>query len=82
MDVMYENALRGIFLSIVDGSLNPISMSELDQALLKEVTAENRGFGMHGFKKGMMMPTMNGNQLQSLWWCGVFRVSYLPFYPD
>ena len=31
------------FLSIVDGSLNPVPLCDLDQVLLKEVMAENRG---------------------------------------
>ena len=30
-------------LSIVDGSANPVPMCDLDQVLLKEVMAENRG---------------------------------------
>ena len=30
------------FLSIVDGSLNPVPLSDLDQVLLKEVMAANR----------------------------------------
>ena len=31
------------FLSIIDGSLNPVPLCDLDQVLLKEVMAENRG---------------------------------------
>ena len=31
------------FLSIVDGSLNPVPLRDLDQVVLKEVMAENRG---------------------------------------
>ena len=31
------------FLSIVDGFLNPVPLCDLDQVLLKEVMAENRG---------------------------------------
>ena len=31
------------FLSIADGSLNPVRLCDLDQVLLKEVMAENRG---------------------------------------
>ena len=31
------------FLSIADGSLNPVALCDLDQALLKEVMAKNRG---------------------------------------
>ena len=30
------------FLSIVDGSLNPVPLCDLDQVVLKEVMAENR----------------------------------------
>ena len=33
----------GRFLSIVDGSLNPVPLCDLDEVLLKEVMAENRG---------------------------------------
>ena len=31
------------FLSIVDASLNPVPLCDLDQVPLKEVMAENRG---------------------------------------
>ena len=31
------------FLSIVDGSLNPVPLCDLDQVLLKEFMAQNRG---------------------------------------
>ena len=34
---------RASFLSIVDGSLNPVPLCDLDQVPLKEVMAENRG---------------------------------------
>ena len=33
----------GSFLSIVDGSLSPVPVSDLDQVVLKELMAENRG---------------------------------------
>ena len=33
----------GSFLSIVDGSLRPVPVSDLDQGVLKELMAENRG---------------------------------------
>ena len=33
----------GSFLSIVDGSLNVVPVSDLDQVVLKELMAENRG---------------------------------------
>ena len=38
------------FLSIVDGSLNPVRLCDLDQALLKEVMAENRGLTLFDLK--------------------------------
>ena len=41
----------GSFLSTVDGSLNPLPMSELDQVVLKEVMAENRGLTLVDLKK-------------------------------
>ena len=39
------------FLSIVDGSLNPVRLCDLDQVLLKEVMAENRGLTLSDLKK-------------------------------
>ena len=39
------------FLSIVDGSLNPLPLCDLDQVLLKEVIAENRGLTLSDPKK-------------------------------
>ena len=39
------------FLSIVDGSLNPVPLCDLDQVLLKEVIAENRGLTLSDLKK-------------------------------
>ena len=41
----------GSFLSIVDGSLNPVPGSDLDQVVVKEVMAENRGFTSLDLKK-------------------------------
>ena len=41
----------GSFLSIVDGSLNPVPVSDLDQVVLKELMAENRGLTLLGVKK-------------------------------
>ena len=38
------------FLSIVDGSLNPVPLCDLDQVLLKEVMAENRGLALSDLK--------------------------------
>ena len=37
-------------LSIVDGSLNPVPLCDLDQVLLKEVRAENRGLTLSDLK--------------------------------
>ena len=39
------------FLSIVDGSLNPVSLCDLDQVLLKEVMAENPALTLSDLKK-------------------------------
>ena len=39
------------FLSIVDGSLNPVPLCDLDQVLLKEVMAENRRLTLSDLKK-------------------------------
>ena len=41
----------GSFLSIVDGSLNPVPVSDLDQVVLKEVMAQNRGLTLLDLKK-------------------------------
>ena len=38
------------FLSIVDGSLNPLPLCDLDQVLLKQVMAENRGLTLSDLK--------------------------------
>ena len=38
------------FLSIVHGSLNPVPLCDLDQVLLKEVMAENRGLTLSDLK--------------------------------
>ena len=40
------------FLSIVDGSLNPVPLCDLDHVLLKEVMAENRGLTLSDLKNG------------------------------
>ena len=39
------------FLSIVDGSLNPVPLCDLDQVLLKEVMAQNRGLTLFDLQK-------------------------------
>ena len=41
----------GSFLSVVDGSLNPVPVSDLDQVVLKELMAENRGLTLLNLKK-------------------------------
>ena len=41
----------GSFLSIVDVALNPVPVSDLDQAVLKELMAENKGLTLHDLKK-------------------------------
>ena len=41
----------GSFLSIVDGSLNPVPVSGLDQVVLKELMAKNRGLTLLDLKK-------------------------------
>ena len=38
------------FLSIIDGSLNPVPLCDLDQVLLKEVMAEYRGLTLYDLK--------------------------------
>ena len=43
---------RGSFLSIVDGSLNGVPVSDLDHVVLKELMAENRGLTLLSLKKG------------------------------
>ena len=40
------------FLSMVDGSLSPVLLCGLDQVLLKEVIAENRGLALSDLKNG------------------------------
>ena len=41
----------GSFLSIVDGAPNPVPVSELDQVVLKELMAENKGLNRESLKK-------------------------------
>ena len=40
----------GSFLSIVDGSLNPIPVSDLNQVVLKKLMPENRGLTLLDLK--------------------------------
>ena len=39
------------FLSISDAPLNPVALCDLNQLLLKEVMAENRGLTLEDLKK-------------------------------
>ena len=51
------------FLSIVDGSPNPVPLCDLDQVLLKEVMAQNRGLTLSDLKKrspGHLSATFTG----------------------
>ena len=52
------------FLSIVDGSLNPVPLCDLDQVLLKEVMAKNSGLTLWDPKKrspGHTSATLTGS---------------------
>ena len=50
-DTEMQAAEWASFISIVDGSLNPVPLCDLDQALLKEVLAENLGLTLFDLKK-------------------------------
>ena len=50
-DTAMHAPARASFLSIVDGSLNPVPLCDLDQVLLKEVMAENRGLTLCHLKE-------------------------------
>ena len=41
----------GRFLSIVDGAPNPVPVSDLDQVVLKELMAQNKGLTLHDLKR-------------------------------
>ena len=41
----------GSFLFIVDGALNPVPVSDLDQVVLKKLMAENKSLTLHDLKK-------------------------------
>ena len=49
-DTAMQVPVWGSFLSTVDGSLNPVPLCDLDQVLLKEVMAENRGLTLSDLK--------------------------------
>ena len=58
----------GSFSSIVDGSLNSIPLSDLDQVVLKELMAKNRGLTLLDLKKRsstLMSPLRVGSALMS-----------------
>ena len=46
----YMQAPWASFMSIVDGSPNPVPLCDLDQVLLKEVMAGNRGLTLSDLK--------------------------------
>ena len=50
-DTAMQAPERGSFLSIGEGSLNPVPLCDLDQVLLKEVMGENRGLTLSDLKK-------------------------------
>ena len=50
-DTAMQAAEWASFLSIVDGSLNPVPLCDLDQVLLKEVMAESRGLTLLDLKR-------------------------------
>ena len=59
------------FLFIVDGSLNPVPLCDLDQVLLKEVMAENRGLTLSDLKKRSLstyLPHLQGINLPMAIW--------------
>ena len=45
-----DTAVQASFLSIVDGSLNPVPLCDLDQVLLKDVMAKNCGLTLFDLK--------------------------------
>ena len=49
-DTAMQAPERASFLSIVDGCLNPVPLCDLDQVLLREVMAENRGLTLSDLK--------------------------------
>ena len=53
----------GSLLSIVDCSLNPVPVSDLDQVVLRELMAENKGLTLRDLKKRSdysSVPTTSG----------------------
>ena len=51
-DTAMQAPVWASFLSIVDGSHNPVPLCDLNGVLLKEVRAENRGLTLFDLKKG------------------------------
>ena len=53
-------------LSFVEGSLNPVPLCDLDQVLLKEIMAENRGLTLSDLKIDLLstfLPHLQGVNL-------------------
>ena len=48
----------GSFLSIVDASLNPVVVSDLDEVVFKELMAKNRGLTLLDLKKRFEYPSV------------------------
>ena len=66
------------FISIVDGSLNPVPLCDLDQVLLKEVMAENRGLTLSDLKnrspEHLSLPHLQGlNHSMAIWNLQLFK---------
>ena len=55
----------GSFLSIVDGSLNPVPVSDLNQEVLKELMAENCGLTLHELRKRSEYPSITTTSVES-----------------
>ena len=50
-DTLMQAPQRASFLSIVDASLNPVPLCDVDQVLQKEVLAENRALTLSDLKE-------------------------------
>ena len=65
------------FLSIVDGSLNPVPLCDFEQVLLKKVMAEIRGLTISDPKKDLLstyLPHLQGvNPLMAIWSLQLWR---------
>ena len=61
------------FLSIADGSLNPVPLCDLDQVLLQEVMADNRGLTLSDLKNRSpqhLSATLTGCESLEQWLSG------------